>query len=310
MVDRFTDTADDLWVDTSDDSWFDQIEIISSGVLELLGNNNPTMIVPTGDGSLVLFGASTMQVRVDYSDDTNIFSILYKPAEISSPVCAKESTSFPLAFALEAKRPGKRFHSQDLTETEITFDLSFKSDTVVLSNINFNEFIIENVGLQDTFYAVKDLDTGLYNAFIRTEFTSGFNVMKIIIPAQATLNGESFFSIGSILCGSRATVLPKFNIVKKPQEPSKEMEFDNSNPAVTKIGSKFHEFDLTFRLFNNDDLNVFEDIVYFSKGLAIAIQEKFSEYEAIYLVERTGPFKYAQVDTNRMEVTMTFRGLK
>ena len=307
-MDRFKPGPDDSWVD-AEDSWFDQFEISSSGSLEVFGNNNPSIVIPTGDGSLDLFGATAIDVKVDYDESTNKFSILYKQADISDAVCAKESASFPLAFALENKRPFKRFHSQDLTETQIDFNLSFQSNTITLGNVNFNEVIIENVGLQDSFYAIEDADTGVYNIHIRTELDDGFFSSKIIIPAQSTLNGESFFAIGSIIPGTRAEVVPKFNITKKPAEQSRSMEFDNNNPGLSKSGRTYHEFDLQFRIFDNDDVNTFEDIVYFSKGMTMVVHEIFPQYESVFLVQRKGDFKYNQIDTDVHDIVLSFRGL-
>jgi len=230
----------------------------------------------------------------------NAFTLLYDIAvPASGCTCDNESINFPLENAIEDyHRPFKRFHSEDTTETIIELSYESAINTIFLGNCNFVDFKIEIFDIQHELETVEDKDTGLYNACVRILPLTGITKFKIIIPAQATINGEEFFAIGSIIAGIRSelTAKPQYALRKHLVEPVHELRFDLQNREVQRIGRPYHLLEFNWNAISNTDFTEIEDAIreVGQDGLCV-LHEKWSDYEASYLCQLHSDFSFSRI---------------
>jgi len=230
----------------------------------------------------------------------NAFMLLYDIAiSASGCTCDKEDSDFLLENAIEDyDRPFKRFHSNDTTETTIELIYESAINTIFLGNCNFENFKIEISKEQEELTTTMDKDHGRYNTVVRLLPITGITTFKIIIPAQSTVNGESFFAIGSIVAGTRVelTAKPQYPVAKTLIENIFEKRFDGQNREVQEIGRPYHLLEFNWNGIDEDYFDEIEDVIreMGQDGIGI-VHEKWDDYEASYLCQLNGDFPFSRI---------------
>jgi len=246
--------------------------------------------IRNGNGTYIAFDYETQ----------NAFTLLYDVATSASGcTCDNEDSDFPLENAIEDyDRPFKRFHSNDTTETTIELIYETAINTIFLGNCNFSSFKIKIEDDQYDLNTVMDKDHGRYNAVVRLLPITGITTFKIIIPAQSTVNGESFFAIGSIVAGTRVelTVKPQYPVAKTLIENIFEKRFDGQNREVQEIGRPYHLLEFNWNGIDEDYFDEIENVIreMGQDGIGI-VHEKWDDYEASYLCQLNGDFPFSRI---------------
>lgn len=224
---------------------------------------------------------------------TKGMSILCTIITPSNYSCTNESMTFPLSYAFEADRPNKRFHTQNTNESTIWIRYNADTDALMLCNVNFSSFKINDINVS----SVQDKDSGVYNSFLRISYKD-YQVFKITIPNQSTVNNENFFAIGSIIGGARIDLNanPQYELNKNLIENIFEKRFIGQNREVREIGRPYHLLDFNWNAISSSNFSQIEDIMrIMGQDEAGGIYEKWSDYEASYLCQLDGDFPFSMI---------------
>lgn len=238
------------------------------------------------------------------------FFLIYDLKEITSSNCSNATADFPLSHAFVYDRPFKRLHTADLTGTTITLTYSEGVDTLILYNVNFNNFTLTIQGNNYNFTTVQDPDTGVYNAVVRWSGTKIKN-MTITIPNQVTTNSETFFAIGSLSAGNRLEPKkPIFPNSREIVENVSEITFDDSNKETLQVGRSFHRLNYTWKNLTDSE---FEDIRIMEGQIGavepVIIHEYWEDYQCTYMTNKEGNLVYSEKIKDLYDVGLNFREL-
>ena len=219
---------------------------------------------------------------------------LLAPLQVAAVTADHEEADFPVSFTQDPKRPFKKYHSTDSTETIIELVFYENIDTLFLVNINFEDFTITVDGVDQVCTAFENTNTGRYNG-VCFFATTGVNPVQITITAQTPLDGADFFSAGAFVGAVRETMSPRYNSAKQVNEPVNVIQFKQNNKEVNNTGRKYHIFNLDFNIIESADLATLKELEFATgRENVIIVYEKYSDREVGIIAERIDAFPYVE----------------
>lgn len=245
-------------------------------------------------------------IITDYDDPYKLITAAFAAAEIgvfivpAVPVLSIVGDNDHVRLTAEYARDFKQPYLPALTAdtTESVFEVSFAApvDTLFLGNINFSSFKIDIDGVQQVFSALKNEETGRYDAICYLE-TPGANIISIIITAQTPIDSASRFNLGAVTGGARQRVDVWYDINKKVNEPVDAETADFQNQVVKSIGRSWHEVDIFSNFLTYDQQQAMEALeAAIDQTEACIIHEYFTEKEILLLVDRDGAMRNSQME--------------
>jgi len=230
----------------------------------------------TPTGTIIMYAANVLSGNADSDDTYNLFP-----------------------NALDITDPFLAYIAADATETIIELTFIDAVDTLFLTNINFDTYTVTVNAISDGATSFQNTMTGIYSG-ITTLDSPGSNVFTITIPAQTPNDGESEFSIGAILGGSRNLLTPRYEAGRQAVEPVTRLQFDNNNKEIYPQGRKYQILNIDFSKIESADRDTLREIMYAvgTDGVCL-VYENYSDRETGIIAEIMGQFPESETSVNR-----------
>ena len=124
-----------------------------------------------------------------------------------------------------------------------------------------------------------------------------------------TVDAKDHYIVGSLMFGKRTdlTRKPQYPISKEMIEPVLEKRFDAHNNEVEESGEPYSILNYNWKGLSAADLAEFHQIeaATGARGMC-GINEKWDDYEAVYIAQRISSYKYPETSKGRHSLSLRY----